>query len=533
MKSLQAIASILPLSLSLLAPMAAVAASPSETPTRGGTLMSVESSWGASWQPHVQGGYEYENLYGTIADSLLYHDYDKGLVPWLAESYQANSDKTEYTFKLRPGITFSDGTPLDAKAVKANFDDLGLGDKSKGILPSQFFSGYLSSEVLGDLTVRAKFKAGNARIPAVVSMGRAAIVAPSTLALNAEGRSQLKNVIGSGAFTVESEKTNEEIVLKRRTGYTWAPQTSPNKGEAYLDRIVIKISQDPSVRSNALLSRQAHLVRSVLPGDEERIKRAGFDVRNISGSKTLYAWTISYRLTQPELQDQRVRQAFSIGFDRKAIAKALLSNSYRAADSLLGHDNEAFVDLSAELAYNPEKSRALLDEAGWKLNAKGIREKDGKELRLIATTNSQYAFAREYGDALVQQFAKIGVAIVNRAGDMNYFLQSAPPNGPAEAHFVIAQNWWQNGFEGGLDGRLSRVAEPEFVRLIKEEREATNPAKRIALFKAQQHHFVAGKWLGVPLLNEGQVYGVSKTVRDLSFSAAIVPRYQSAWIAPR
>lgn len=161
--------------------------------------------------------------------------------------------------------------------------------------------------LIDNLTVRARFKTGSARFPEVVSMGRAAIIVPSTLALNAEGRSQLRNVLGSGAFTVESEKTNEETVLKRRAGYAWAPQTSPDKGEAFLDRLVFRISLDPSVRSNAPLSRQAQLVPSILPGDEDQIKRVGFDIRSISGSKTLCARTVVYRLAQPELQDPRVR----------------------------------------------------------------------------------------------------------------------------------------------------------------------------------------------------------------------------------
>lgn len=76
----------------------------------------------------------------------------------MAESWTTNADKTEYTFKIRPGITFSDGTPLDANAVAKNFDTYGLGNKAQRLPVSEVINNYDRSEVVDPLTVKFYFK---------------------------------------------------------------------------------------------------------------------------------------------------------------------------------------------------------------------------------------------------------------------------------------------------------------------------------------------------------------------------------------
>jgi peptide/nickel transport system substrate-binding protein len=78
--------------------------------------------------------------------------------PWIAQSWTTNADKTEYTFKLHPGVTFSDGTPLDANAVAKNFDTYGLGNKALRLPVSEVINNYDHSEVVDPLTVKFYFK---------------------------------------------------------------------------------------------------------------------------------------------------------------------------------------------------------------------------------------------------------------------------------------------------------------------------------------------------------------------------------------
>lgn len=518
----------------LVAGAVAGAAAPlrAEPPQRGGVLTSIESRWAPSWAPHIIGGYEYGNLYGAVADSLIYYDFEQGLVPWLAQSWEANADSSRFTFRLRPGVTFSDGTPVDAGTVKANFDDLGLGDKDRGILPSAYFRGYAETRVIDDLTVEVAFAETNARFINVVATHLAAILSPATLARPAEERSRLENLIGSGAFVVEAVTPQQDVTLRRREGYAWAPASASNQGEAWLDKVVVRFVPDAAVRSNALLAGQAHLVRSILSGDEPRLKAAGNEIRSVSGSKTLFPWTLHFRPANPVLQDAKVRQALAIGFDRRTIAEALLSDSYVVADSILGHDHPAFVDLSAELAYDPARAATLLDEAGWLPNSKGVREKDGEELRLILAANTQNAFSKEYTDAITQQLAGLGVVIDNRAGDNAYASQVLNPKGNSDAALIPVQGWIQNGFQGNLDsGRYSGVADPAFAELVRRERVTSDPAQRLDLLQQQQRYFVTEQWLAVPLLDEAQVYGIAPNLRGLTFDAEIAPNLQSVWLA--
>ncbi len=86
--------------------------------------------------------------------------------PWIAESWTTNADKTEYTFKIRPGVTFSDGTPLDAAAVAKNFDTYGLGNKAQRLPVSEVINNYDHSEVIDAQTVKFYFKKTVAGVPA-------------------------------------------------------------------------------------------------------------------------------------------------------------------------------------------------------------------------------------------------------------------------------------------------------------------------------------------------------------------------------
>ncbi len=128
-------------------------------PVEGGTLVYLEQQAHTNLYPPAGGFYPNGGVLNQITDKLTYQDPKTlEIQPWIAESWTVNADATEYSFKLRPGVTFSDGTPLDAAAVARNFDTYGLGNKALKQPVSEVINNYERSEVVDPLTVKFFFR---------------------------------------------------------------------------------------------------------------------------------------------------------------------------------------------------------------------------------------------------------------------------------------------------------------------------------------------------------------------------------------
>ncbi|MCZ4135868.1 peptide ABC transporter substrate-binding protein, partial [Escherichia coli] len=131
----------------------------------------------------------------------------------------ANEDQTEFTFTIRDGVTFSDGSKLDAEAVKLNLDALGKGIKSAQIAPNVDFAAYKSAEVVGGNKVKVTLKRPDANFLRSTSSVTAGLVSPKTLELDNAAQSSISKIVGSGPFVFESEKPDEEVVFSSRDDY--------------------------------------------------------------------------------------------------------------------------------------------------------------------------------------------------------------------------------------------------------------------------------------------------------------------------
>src|SRR5262245_60494340 len=154
-----------------------------DTPVTGGTLIYLEQQAHTNLYPPAGGFYPNGGVLNQITDKLTYQNPETlEIEPWLAQSWQVNDTATEYTFKLRPGITFSDGTPVDAKVVALNFDTYGLGNKDLKYPVSEVINNYDHSEVVDDLTVKFVFKKPSPGFLQGTSVIGSGIVSAATLA---------------------------------------------------------------------------------------------------------------------------------------------------------------------------------------------------------------------------------------------------------------------------------------------------------------------------------------------------------------
>lgn len=497
-------------------------------PVEGGTFTFAEVTPINNWQTQAARFYEKANVLNSVLDRLTYFDAESGkLVGWIAEDFKANNDQTEFTFTIRDGVTFSDGSALDAEAVKLNLDALGLGIKDAQVAPNVDFGAYKSAEVLGKNQVKVTLKRPDANFLRATSSVAAGLVSPKTLKLDNAGQSAIAKIVGSGPFVFESEKPDEEVVFTSRDDYAWAPETAENQGDAYLDKLVIKYLPEVASRAGAAQSGQVDLVRGLQPVDEQVLAANGGQVFAAQGVD-LTTNQAAVRIGSGKLEDVKVRQALQIGIDRQAIKDTVLSESYVVAGSVLNHKAPGFVDLSSEIAYNPEKSKQLLEEAGWKVGADGIREKDGEKLEITVATSNNSVVIKPAFELIEQQWRDLGVKLVNRAAD-NTFLVNALVDDKVE--FFGTRQFALGGLGpvyAPANNTQTLNADEELNKLFAKEQAATSEEEHLGFVEEEQRALVLDKALALVLWDEVQVYGASQSAH-VEFTSGTAPIFQGAW----
>src|SRR3954465_509166 len=187
----------------------------------------------------------------AIFDTLTYLD-DKGKAqPKLALSWEPSEDFKIWTFKLRPGVKFHDGTPFNAEAVKANFDR--QKDPANKCRCAFYISGIRDVQAPDELTLIYNLNDPSVNLPATLSMPNTNNAMQSPTAWKAKGEDYNRNTVGTGPFILKSWSAGDRLVLEKNPNY-W------NKGHPYLDRIVLKPLPDAQSRFASLQSGEADIV---------------------------------------------------------------------------------------------------------------------------------------------------------------------------------------------------------------------------------------------------------------------------------
>ena len=304
----------------------AAATADSSAPVTGGVLVYLEQQAHTNLYPPAGGFYPNGGILNQITDKLTYQNPKTlEIEPWIAESWTINATATEYTFKLRPGVTFSDGSPLDAEAVALNFDTFGLGNKALKQSVSEVINNYDRSEVVDPLTVRFYFKKPSPGFLQGTSVIGSGLVAKSTLALSIDQLGDATRIVGSGPFVVAGEVLGKEVTLKARNDYAWGPAKLDHQGRARLDEIKIIVTPEDSVRIGALLSNQAGFIRQIQAYDEQRVTDRKFPV--YAASTRGVNDSLAFRPDNERVADVRVRKALLHATNAKEIVQTLFTLS--------------------------------------------------------------------------------------------------------------------------------------------------------------------------------------------------------------
>lgn len=513
-----------------------------DTPVKGGTLVYLEQQPHTNLYPPAGGFYPNGGILNQITDKLTWQNPKTLQVePWIAESWSSNADKTQYTFKIRPGVTFSDGTPLDANAVAKNFDTYGLGNKAQRLPISEVINNYDHSEVIDPLTVKFYFKKpspGFLQGTATIGSG---LVSLSTLQRSFDQLGDARHIIGSGPFVVSDEKLGREVDLTARKDYQWGPKNIAQQGPANLDGIKFIVTPEDSVRIGALLAGQADFIRQVQAYDEKQAQQQNFPIyaaptRGVNDS-------ISFRPDNPLVSDLKVRQALLHATNAQQVVQTLFSPNYPQATSVIANSAAGYVNLSDKLKYDPALSKTLLDEAGWKVGSDGIREKDGKKLALAIYESLPQPQNKEVLQLVAQQWRQVGVALAVKAGDAgsatldNLDPLKTPLNvtevGRADPDVIKSSFYPTNRNvllqKGGSSDKVQNFRDDKLNVLLVDISAEVDPAKRLTLTGDAQRYLLDQAYV-IPIFEEPQVFAGAPWLKGVSFEAVGRPSFYGAWL---
>jgi len=343
-----------------------------------------------------------DNIMNYILEPLVVVDKNLNIVPSLAESWKVSEDGTVYTFKLKEGIKFHDGTPFNADAVIFTFKNAMKGNQAFAI------ESVRDIVKVDNYTVKFVLKSSSlAFLFNIADGGYFGIVSPTAYE-KYKDRWGTDALVGAGPFKFEKWIRGQEIVLVRNDEYKHGPDFLDNKGPAYLEKIVFKLIPEPTILVGAVKSGDVDFttyVPSIFVQELKKDSTIQFYSAPSCGTRFLV-----FNLQRELFQDKHIRLAIAHAIDKRPVADIAWSGVAIPTCSLLGPTTLGYYDVSDEcIEYNPEKSKQFLADAGWKdLNGDGILEKNGKkfEINLLA-----YALSENSKSAVIiqDQLKNVGI----------------------------------------------------------------------------------------------------------------------------
>ncbi len=359
-------------------------APPTEVPvaqdTRGTLLMrGSKSSFPQNFNPLLY------DVRLWLYDGLVRFDQDLKPIPDLAESWEISDDGLVYTIKLRRGVKFHDGVEMTADDVIYTAQ-LTLDEKVNSPYRSKFIIGGepVKWEKVDDYTVRAILPQPSSSFLAKLSRADEIFftILPKHIlekCADMETCDFNQHPVGTGPFKLVEYVPDQRVVLEAHDDYF--------QGRPGLKRVVRLAYPNEQAALAALKSGEL---------DVAALREAGnVNAAEADPNLTVYRydsnWIMAARfnMANPILQDIKVRQAISHAIDRLSLCKAAIGPTTNIGDSPISIGWAASPNV-VRYEYDPEKAKALLEEAGWKVGSDGIREKDGQRLSLTITFDPDY-----------------------------------------------------------------------------------------------------------------------------------------------
>ena len=453
-----------------------------ESTAGGGTLIWMSHQEIAGLGPNDLGATMQSIMIGAIHSSLVGYDVEYNMYNDISESHEVQPDGKKYTFKLRQGVKFHNGEELKASDVKYTFDYY-RDEKNAATIQSNF-TGVGSIDTPDDYTVVVNMDTVNAA--SLINWASLPIV-PAKYHAEVGDAKYSTAPIGTGPFKVKEWKASEYTELEANADYF--------RGAPAVDLIRMEVVPEDAVRKAALDTGDADssawplLVEDSLALEKE----PNFKVYRTPGDSIKH---FPINNEKPYFADKRCRQALMYALDRQRIIDDLWNGAAQVAHSNIPPNSQYYNANLNQYAFDPEKAKALLDEAGWVAGADGIREKDGQKFSFTCTAKAGDQARKAIAELAVQLFKDVGVEMQIVEAPVAEILE-AMRQGTMEMSIF---NWTYNSgvLEPDSTDTLSssggnnfpHYKNPEMDDLLSKGLQEVDPAKRKPIYDRVQELFV-------------------------------------------
>jgi 4-phytase/acid phosphatase/peptide/nickel transport system substrate-binding protein len=444
---------------------AVLGAPPALAQKRGGSLVVGLQSDLVGFDPLVVGTYNEAttDVASALFDTLTVLDDAGKAQPKLALSWTPADDYRTWTFRLRPGVKFHDGTPFDAAAVKWNYDR--QKDPANKCRCAAYITSLVGVDAPDPLTVVFRLKDPAVLLPETLARPGVNSAMHSPAAIKAKGADYTRSPVGTGPFVLRSWTAGDRVVVERNPDY-W------DAGKPYLDRITFRPLPDAPSRFSSLMSGEVDVIYHD-ESDHENLKKARrdrrFTVHETPGNGSFPV--IAMNTKAAPLDDVRVRRAISMAIDRKRLSQVLTGGLARPALNPYGDASWVKCSDDGALPYDPEKARELIREYGRPV-----------QVKYMVTASPR---GRAIGQAMQQLWKQVGIEVELEQTDQAAFIPRALkrqyqligwrfvdfPDPDAQ---IYANLHSTSGFA------LANGGSPELDRMIERARTSTDPRVRTA-----------------------------------------------------
>jgi peptide/nickel transport system substrate-binding protein len=540
-RSLTALAAIAVTALALTGCTAPAPQATTGSPRTGGTLTYASGDAEPTClDPHVGGNYPQALLSTQFLESLVSRDTSGEIIPWLAASWTTSADGLTWEFTLKPGVTFTDGTPLDAAAVQANVAHLQNPETGSS-------TGYLalgkvvSTEAVSAEVVRFTISEPDSALLESLSQPWLAIESPTALKRNQDENCAAP--VGTGPFAVTNWVKQNAVTLTRNDTYSSPPADATNTGPAYLDGITWRFIPESASRYAALQAGDVDVIDNAQPDTIVQAEKSG-SLQHHDAPRPGASNRIELNSSKPPFDDVKVREAFIRSANVDDAVSSLFQGTATRSYSALSSVEPLAVSKPELFSYDQKAANALLDEAGWtERDADGYRVKNGARLsvQFPVSTNQSIPAEQSLFEQIQATAKQTGFEVVLEPMDLGswyaalggheYNAVSAPYTkvGPD----VLRILYHSSGIvpaPSGYFANNAQVSDPKLDALLTRAGQVSDPAERKTLETDAQNLLLSGFYI-LPLYDQQNHFLLRSDVEGVRPMPSVsTPTFQGAWL---
>lgn len=499
-------------------------------PQYGGTLIYAKSGSPVTLDPAISRETESSVVVANIFEGLVEQRAGRsGIDPCLAKSWTISADGLDYTFILRPGMTFHDGTPVNAEAVIFSFESQS-NDKHPYFSEGRDYAWKLfnlksvvkSISAVNDSTVLFRLYKPDATFLTILTLNAMSVISPT--AMKKSGKDFFKNPVGAGPFVFRSWNQDGTVLLTAFDKY-W-------NGRPYIDSLLLKPVPDARTRWETLKSGEANIMGVPDKADMAEIENTpGIKIVKQPGLNISY---MAMNMKKKPFDNIKVRKAIVMGVDRDKLVQSVYGNFGRPAKNPIPPVLTGYNEEIRATPYNPGEAKKLLTESGF---SGGLK-----------TTLWTLPISREYmpepdktAKMIQADLAKIGIELEIITHPWQTYLEKIYRG----EHDMAIVGWIadipdpDNFFYPLLDKEVTKklpstniafYADDEMHRLIQKGRAVADPMERSNLYKKACEKFNQDMpWMTIAHANS--IVPMKENVINFQLHSTSIRKFKTVWLA--